>query len=133
MIIVSVICLGVALYLYKKKERSEGPGMRTGNGSGTGLYGKSGYDPKDGSYISTKWFMIMLIPILPLGSYRVIKERSADALLPGGITWYSKKTLYKMQKVSLHWRQILITYIITALILTALFYAIGYLFRNPNI
>lgn len=127
--IISIACIIGAIFMYRNKEETQG--IASGNGSGMGLYGRSDYDPIDKSYITTKWFMIMLIPIFPIRSYRVIKMTADDALLPGGITLYRKKVIYKMQKVSLHWRQIIITYLITALILKAFLYFFSYLFRTP--
>jgi len=121
-IIVSIICLGLALYLYKKKEATGNHGSNSSNGSGTGLYGKSSYNSSDGSYITTKWFMILLVPIFPLGSYRVIKGESKDALLPGAFALYGKKTGYQMTKVRLNWKQVIITYIIAILIVGAIIY-----------
>ena len=43
-------------------------------GIGTDFYGKTGYNPMDKSYITTKWFVFFLLPIVPLKSYRVIKQ-----------------------------------------------------------
>ena len=40
------------------------------NGFGSAYYGRNEEWP-DGSYITTEWFTIAWIPILPLGSYRV--------------------------------------------------------------
>lgn len=41
------------------------------NGIGTTLYGKREIDSR-GSYISTKWFIFFLLPIFPIGSYRIL-------------------------------------------------------------
>jgi hypothetical protein len=42
------------------------------NGIGSTLYGKS--DPRDdGSYVTTEWFTVFFVPILPVCSYRVIR------------------------------------------------------------
>jgi hypothetical protein len=54
----------------------EGPnGMFRFNGIGTTIYGKREVNPEDGSYIATKWFTFLYFPIIPLGSYRVIKAK----------------------------------------------------------
>jgi hypothetical protein len=79
------------------------------NGIGTSLYGKSKVE-SDGSYIATKWFIFLLLPIVPLGSYRVQRGEttfSATALigLPGA------NTKYKMLPVPLNWNQIIQTYL----------------------
>ncbi len=78
------------------------------NGIGTTLYGKSDVEP-DGSYIATKWFIFILLPVIPLRSYRVWRGEttgSPTALvgLPGA------NTQYKMSSVPLHWKQIILTY-----------------------
>jgi hypothetical protein len=45
------------------------------NGIGTRIYGKREVNTVDGSYIVTKWFTVLYFPIIPLGSYRVIKVK----------------------------------------------------------
>lgn len=74
------------------------------NGIGTTLYGKRDVHP-DGSYIATKWFILFLLPIIPLCSYRVWRgETKASFPIPGA------KTEYKMIEVPLNWRQVFNTY-----------------------
>jgi hypothetical protein len=75
------------------------------NGIGTHLYGKSEVHP-DGSYVATKWFIFCLLPVIPLGSYRVIRGDTKFASFPGGA-----QTEYKMVPVPMHWGQILSTYV----------------------
>ncbi len=41
--------------------------------------GKAGFLP-DGSYVTTRWFSIMMVPLLPIRSYRVLEGRN----LPNG-------------------------------------------------
>ncbi len=50
------------------------PSLYTINGIGTTLYGKADYDPETDSYLTTLYFVIFFIPILPLARYRVIQE-----------------------------------------------------------
>lgn len=106
--------------------------MSSINGIGTSLYGKQDVDPIDGSYIATKWFIVVFLPIFPLGSYRVIRgETTASGvplLMPGA------KTQYHMVKIELNWKQIIQIYlgvygIIALIILFAIFAPIvgGYL------
>ncbi len=62
------------------------PSMHTINGIGTMLYGH--YQPNaDGIYIATLWFVVLFIPIFPLGAYVVRKA--------GGNSWtfYAKAPL----------------------------------------
>ena len=76
------------------------------NGIGTTLYGKRDIESND-SYVATKWFTIFLLPIVPLGSYRVWRgETKATFFLPGA------STEYKMTKVELSWGQVFNTYFI---------------------
>lgn len=79
------------------------------NGIGTTLYGKSEVE-NDGSYIATKWFILLLLPVIPLGSYRVWRGEttsSATALIgmPGATTQY------KMTPVPMNWKQVIQTYL----------------------
>lgn len=47
------------------------------NGIGSKLYGKCEIDA-DGSYITTKWFILAFIPILPMSSMRVLDVSSSQ-------------------------------------------------------
>ena len=42
-------------------------------GVGTDFYGKKDYDKNSDSYIAVKWFVLFLLPIIPLKSYRIRK------------------------------------------------------------
>ena len=48
------------------------PSLFTCNGIGCSLYGGSDYDPETRSYAMTHYFVVLFIPIFPLGRYRVI-------------------------------------------------------------
>ncbi|MFZ6642540.1 hypothetical protein ACO0LL_22635 [Undibacterium sp. TC4M20W] len=50
---------------------------RTINGIGTTFYGKCKFHP-DQSFITTKWVVLVYIPIVPLASYRFIEESSSS-------------------------------------------------------
>jgi hypothetical protein len=63
---------------------------------------KGRVNPEDGSYIVTKWFTVLYFPIIPLGSYRVIKEK--QNFLAG----FPK---YQMRDVPLSVKQITFTYL----------------------
>ena len=82
------------------------------NGIGTRLYGAIDSGP-DGSYITTEWVIVLYIPIVPLNSYRVIKEDAANFLI-------ASQAKYKTMKVPLHKKQVLRTYMITAAIVGVL-------------
>jgi hypothetical protein len=56
------------------------PSLSTVNGIGTMAYGRRDYDPETYTYVKTRYFTLLYIPVLALGAYRV-----ADA--PNG-GWY---------------------------------------------
>ena len=76
--------------------------MSTINGIGSTFVGCSDVG-RDGSYITTKW-ITFLIPVVPLGSYRVRPVSSTNILM-----LYSS-TEFETQSVSLHWPQVLKVY-----------------------
>lgn len=71
------------------------------NGIGTTIYGKREVNPEDGSYIVTKWFTVLYFPIIPLGSYRVIKVKQ---------NFFAGSPKYQMREAPLSVRQIIFTY-----------------------
>ena len=78
--------------------------MFTFNGLGTTIYGKRDVDPTDGSYIVTKWFVILFFPIVALGSYRVIKEKQG--------VFQMEFPKYQMTPVKLNRKQVINTYLV---------------------
>jgi hypothetical protein len=72
------------------------------NGIGTTIYGKREVDPADGSYITTKWFTVLFFPLVPLGSYRVIKVKQS---------FFAGHAKYQMRDAPLSARQIIFTYL----------------------
>lgn len=103
--------------------------MRTINGIGTKLYGTPGYF-NDGSYIATKWFVILYFPVIPLGTYRVWSEKEFVNLAGNTIMMTNKDNIkstlfqteqsFKMQRVKLNLKQIGFTYLIGIIIFTML-------------
>jgi hypothetical protein len=67
--------------------------MSTFNGIGTRYYGQRTLP--DGTYITTKWFVIFFVPLFPLGSIRIL-----DAGYPYSAVGYSTQSI-KYQKVPL--------------------------------
>ena len=74
--------------------------MFTFNGIGTRIYGKREVNPADESYIATKWFTLLFFPIIPLGSYRVIKAKQTG-----------RYPSYQMTEVRLNVKQVIVTYL----------------------
>jgi hypothetical protein len=75
--------------------------LSTINGIGSAFYGCSDVG-SDGSYVTTKWITI-LIPLVPVGSYRVRPISSTNLIV------YSS-TEYESQTVPLHWPHIVAMY-----------------------
>lgn len=96
-----------------------GGDLRTINGIGTKLYGTSNYDQNDKSYIATKWFVFIGLPIIPLASYRVIQGETKSKFI-------GTETNYQMVVVPLNKTQIIKTYLFAygsiILIVTFLYY-----------
>ena len=96
--------------------------MYTFNGVGTTLYGKRDPAP-DGSYVATKWVVLVFVPIIPLASYRVWEGETTDRFL-------GSSTEYRLERLPLQWRQVLNWYLATVffgpllayIIITGLFF-----------
>lgn len=78
------------------------------NGIGTRFYGAS--SPRaDGSVITTRWFTILYIPIIPLSSCRLIHLTGADTYQAA-----SRSSYYTLvEKLPIQWLQVLKTYVFT--------------------
>ena len=59
-------------------------------GIGTAYYGKRDYNPQDESYITTEWFVLFLLPIVPLKSLRIRKMSKEEHFY--GVAWSHKLT-----------------------------------------
>jgi len=95
------------------------------NGVGTTLYGKTKINKEDGSYTATKWFVLLYLPIIPLGSYRVIKgEKQYKS--------NGSETQYSMRIIKLDVAQVIRTYCFAYGSIIGLF-LITYYFHQPYI
>jgi hypothetical protein len=90
--------------------------MHTFNGIGTTIYGRAnrqellgadrlaaeqaGYLPA--SYQVVKWFVFLFLPIVPLGTYRVLKAHQKF--------WTLDFPQYSMQRVDWDWKQVVAHY-----------------------
>ncbi len=61
-------------------------------GFGTTFYGKKYFNPIDKSYITIKWVIFGLLPIIPLKAYRIIRGETKGSI---GIV-FSATTHYKI-------------------------------------
>jgi hypothetical protein len=92
--------------------------VQTFNGIGTTLYGQAkrqpltgrealdaeerGYEPY--AYNAVKWFVVFFLPLLPLGSYIVVKKKTK---------FFSfQSPQYLMRSTSWDWKQIFVHYLI---------------------
>src|SRR5581483_4302989 len=89
----------------------------TFNGLGTKLYGARDFYP-DGSYVTTEWFVIAYVPIVPLKSMRI---RSAEGGQYYGL--YNSSRFYVLEKTRISGRQALFVYAWFAAFLSAVAYA----------
>lgn len=129
MLVISIICLSIAYYLYIRKEiGGQNLNIKSGNGSGEGLYGKKDVR-QDGSYTATKWFMILLIPIIPLGTYRVLKGKTSHNLVSAPGIGIQQSTEIRMERLKMDWHQVITTYAITLAILILIALLIYYVFN----
>jgi hypothetical protein len=80
------------------------------NGFGTRYYGKR--EPgADGSYITSLWVTALYLPLVPLGSYRVLPVGQGTNYV------VHRSQSYRVMKVPMCWEQIWRTYMISAPIL----------------
>lgn len=94
----------------------------TFNRIGTKYYGKRDL-LEDGSFVTTEWFVLIDIPIIPLGSFRVVPiGRTLNILV-------LKSGEYLVTRVPLNWRQVRNVYIVTIALLGTLFGAVELLIR----
>ncbi|MBO9689772.1 MAG: hypothetical protein J7598_24490 [Mitsuaria chitosanitabida] len=97
----------------------------TFNGTGTKYYGQREHD-RGGMYITTKWIVLLGLPLVPLSSWRVFPHGEGVAqdhshLLSSGAT-LAEQT-YEAQRVPMNWRQVLNVYAIVIPIVTLLIWA----------
>lgn len=75
-------------------------------GVGSTYYGRTDYD-RDGSFVTTEWLILVWIPIIPVGSYRVWpKIEKRDYFV------YSSRRYLATRRVPLCWQQILQMYLL---------------------
>ena len=92
-------------------------------GFGTTLYGKRSFNKLDNSYIATKWFILLFLPIFPITSYRILR---GETKLSVSLTSLGANTGYKyLREVTLNKKQVILTYVLglglPALVLWLLF------------
>lgn len=84
----------------------------TFNGIGSTYYGQSQFEP-DGSFVTTKWFVIGFAPLIPLASARL------QYLGSSGIPFLSRSSSYELiEELPIAWLQVLKTWLYTIFIIT---------------
>ncbi|CAK0742638.1 hypothetical protein CCP4SC76_1220009 [Gammaproteobacteria bacterium] len=93
------------------------------NGCGTDIYGQSkkemllpsmvqqGQLPY--TYQATKWFVIVFIPIIPLGTYRIREVKVKEFI--------GTKTLYEMKRTDFDWKQALLHFSVVPILVTSIY------------
>jgi hypothetical protein len=83
------------------------------NGCGTKYYGQREL-MSDGSYITTEWIVFVYIPLIPIGSFRVLPTGKSSYYIIGN------SSEYLVRRVPLNWKQIRNVYVTTIAIFSAL-------------
>ena len=83
------------------------------NGIGTIHYGKRNYRADGNAEIfdTTKWFAVFWLPLFPLGSYTIERERRQDLIQAIARTGFSRETIYIHGRRPLDLPQVLTTYV----------------------
>ncbi len=107
--------------------------MNTFNGIGTTIFGKTDIR-QDGSFVATKWFILLLLPIIPLGSYRVHAVSNTAYINPlySLVGFFGSKKQFILEKVNLNKKQVLRTYLFSYGILGAFALFIYLITRIPD-
>lgn len=111
--IIGAILFVGGVFMPFKKQKSDAPIKETNDmysvmGVGKTLYGKREV-AADGSYIATKWFIYIFLPIFPLGSYRVWRGETSNTTIP--FMTVGASTQYRMVEVPLNRSQVIWTYL----------------------
>lgn len=77
----------------------------TFKGCGTKYYGEADRRP-DGSFVTTNWFVLGYVPLIPLGTVRVRRDHENDM----NIFIASADGYLLLEELPLSWRQVLHTY-----------------------
>jgi hypothetical protein len=80
----------------------------TFNGIGTTFYG-SADRRADGSYVTTEWFVLFYLPVIPIRSVRVVKEEKGSSVYV--VVFSHNETKLLLQPAPFHWRQVLRTFL----------------------
>jgi hypothetical protein len=82
-------------------------GASSFKGIGTTYYGKCDFH-EDGSYVTTKWFIFLGVPLFPICSHRVIPAEHGDVFVP---LIYHSEGYAHLDTTRPHLRQVLRIYL----------------------
>jgi hypothetical protein len=84
------------------------PSLGSINGVGFRLYGSRDPDPHTDSYVATRYFTVLFVPILPIDAYRVVDQPG------GGWLFLGKTSVGEVQKIwqVLFWIGLIVTLVI---------------------
>jgi len=80
----------------------------TFQGVGTKFYGQRDFR-SDGSFVTTEWFVLLYIPIIPLRSFRVLYRGAEDTAFVFPV-YYQKEHYSICERFFPSWKQVLYTY-----------------------
>lgn len=86
-------------------------------GIGTKYYGKRNLK-RDGTFITTEWFILFHLPIIPIGSFRIRPTGNSTNLV------LLNSTEYYVKPIPLCWKQVRNVYLTTIITLGILFIGI---------
>jgi hypothetical protein len=96
----------------------------TFQGIGTTYYGERDF-LEDGSYLTTRWFVFLGVPIIPLRSLRVRYLGPGNPRFRIGLSWSETYTVYG--ETSVNWKQVACVYSF-ALFIILWFLSVSWLF-----
>jgi hypothetical protein len=95
----------LAAYQYGVRTQRQKPLAQSFNGFGTKIYGKRDFGD-DGSFVTTKWIVLLWVPLIPLRSLRVTFEGIGESnYLPGWSRRYyilSESKPHTLQVISVY-------------------------------
>ena len=97
------------------------------NGTGTKYYGAREHDV-GGTYITTKWVVVLGIPLIPLSSWRVYPlgdEQFHDHSAIVGREASHTAQAFEETRVPLNWKQVVNVYAVTLPLLALGIWAVG--------
>lgn len=87
------------------------PNPKVYAGCGTKFYGAAD-KREDGSFVTTQWFCLLYLPLIPIQSYRVVRGDSSTQFMGASIT--STTEFVVVESLKIHTKQVIQPYILMA-------------------